>query len=520
VYGHNILGFDLLALAFIYGADWDTLSAKAVDTLLLDRLDYPPEARDTGGSVDKYDLDHVCERRGIPGKTDNLRELAKKYGGYDKIPPDDADYRAYLTGDVEAIRGLVGKLPRSAYAKREHQVQAIFGGMSLTGFRVDLPLLEKRIGETEAQKREALEILRDDYDLPLGRFEWHGRGDAKQEEWTAFGSPLAALEGRKWLVEVYEAFGVRNPPVTDKGRLSTSADDLGQLAASGILHQDLVRILELMATVTTARTVYQTVADHLVGDRVHPLINMGQASGRSSVTDPGLTVFGKRGGRHVEREIFIGEPGWVVGSCDLDQVDMRAIAGLSQDPNYMALFEPGKDAHEEIAIAVTGDPARRNECKPIGHGYNYGLGVNRMIASGYNPALVHAFVERMQAEFPRMCAWRDEIREIGKSGQLLDNGFGRRMKCNPQRAYTQAPALMGQGAAADILKTALLRVPKDVRPFVRVPVHDEFVFVAPEKEFGEVAREIQKAMTFEWRGVDISCDLNGPGPNWGKVSAK
>lgn len=520
IYGTNILGFDLLALAHIYGADWEALAAKSLDLLLLDRLDYPPEARDTGGSQDKYDLDHICERRGVPGKTDNIRELSRKYGGYDKIPPDDPEYRDYLVGDVNAIAALVDLVPRTQYGKREHLVQAIFGRMSLNGFRVDLDLLTKRIEGGEATKRDALEILRDDYDLPLGKFSWHGRGDAKEEVWEDFDSPLSTLDGRKWLIEIWQAFGVRNPPVTDKGRLSTSANDLRPLAESPIVHPDLRRILQLMMTVTTTRTVYQTVQDHLAGDRVHPLINMGQASGRSSVTSPGLTVFGKRGGRHVEREIFIGEPGYVVMSCDLSQVDMRAIAGLSQDPNYMALFEPGKDVHTEIAVAVTGDPSKRNDCKPIGHGWNYGLGINKMIANGYDPALVTRFVEKMTAEYPRMCAWREEVRAQGASGELLDNGFGRKMRCNPQRAFTQGPALMGQGAAADILKTALLQIPPELHKYLRVPVHDEFVFVAPEKEAEEVGRAVKEAMTFEWRGVPIECDLSKPGPNWGTVSAK
>jgi DNA polymerase-1 len=526
LYGHNVLGFDLLALAHVYGADWESLAAKTLDTLILDRLDYPPEARDTAGSADRYDLSHVCERRGVPGKTDDLRELARKHGGYDKIPPDDPEYREYLIGDVRAIEALIDKLPRNGYAKREHRCQTIFGRMSLNGFRVDLPLLNERIEQGESLKGEALEILRDDYDLPLGHFEWHGRGEAKEELWSDFDNPLATLEGRKWLVEIWDAFGVRNPPVTDKGRLSTSAVDLRPLAESPLVHPDLRRILELMMTVTTTRTVYQTVADHLVGDRVHPLINMGQASGRSSVTSPGLTVFGKRGGRHVEREVFIPEPGYVVMSCDLSQVDMRAIAGLSQDPTYMQLFiglgpdgKP-KDPHKENALLLFGDENRRDAIKPINHGANYGLGANRMIAQGFDPQLVRAFFERFEQNYPVLCQWREGIRDIGRAGQLLDNGFGRKMRCNPSRAYTQAPALMGQGAAADILKEALLRIPSDLHQFLRVPVHDEFVFVAPEGDAEEVGHEVKKAMSFEWEGVPIECDLSKPGPNWGVVSAK
>jgi DNA polymerase-1 len=523
VTGHNIMGFDLLALAYYYGADWESLAAKSIDTLLLARLDYPPESRDTGGSVDRYDLDHVAERLGVAGKTDSIKELALKHGGYDKIPVDDPEYRAYLMGDVRASREVFKALHSAwtPYAQREHKVQTIFGRMSLNGFLVDVPLLGQRLADGEAHKHEALEILRDDYDLPLGRFVWKGRGDAKEEHWEDFTNPLSSLEGRQWLIDVYDAYGINNPPVTDKGRLATSAESLKSIAENEANHPDLRRIMELMSIVTTTRTVYQTVEGCLTDDgRVHPLINMGQASGRSSVTNPGLTVFGKRGGRWREREIFVPEEGHVILSCDMSQLDMRAIAALSQDPAYIEMCQQGKDLHTEIAIAVTGDPSMRNACKPIGHGYNYGLGKNKMISEGFDADLVKLFFEMMPRRFPRVREWQEDTRHIGASGQLLDNGWGRKMRCDPQRAYTQAPALMGQGCAADIMKEALLRMPSDLRPYYRMFMHDEGVWSVPAKDADEIGRAIQEAMTFEWRGVPMLCELSKPGENWGQVSAK
>jgi DNA polymerase-1 len=399
--------------------------------------------------------------------------------------------------------------------------------MTLNGFRVDLPLLEKRIAEGESNKRFALELLRDDYDLPLGRFEWSGRGKDKIEVWGEFDSPLSTLEGRRWLISIWEAFGIRNPPVTDKGRLSTSADQLRPIAESLAVHPDLRRILRLMMTVTTTRTIYQTIADHLVGDRVHPLIVMRQASGRSSVTSPGLTVMGKRGGRHVEREVFIPEDGHVLVSIDLSQVDMRGVAGLCQDPAYMKLFEPGRDIHDENALLIfggelgaNGHHPRRNEIKPINHGYNYGLGKTKMIAAGHNPDTVNKFFEMQAREFKIKANWTEEIREIAASGQFLDNGFERKMRPDPRRAYTQGPALEGQGSAADILKEVGLRLPPEFREFIKLPVHDEFVFSFPAEHAEELTREAERAMTWEWHGVPILCDVSDPGSNWGEVSAK
>src|SRR5271166_1198976 len=161
IYAHNFFCFDGLALCYYHPElfNWEELSAKALDTLILSRLDWPPEARSTGGSDDKYDLTSCCERKGVPGKTDDLGNLAKEFGGYDKIPVDDERFQAYLRGDLNAIKGLIEKLPRTPYAKREHKVASINGRMTLNGFRVDEALLAERIEQGESLKGQCYQIL-------------------------------------------------------------------------------------------------------------------------------------------------------------------------------------------------------------------------------------------------------------------------------------------------------------------------------------------------------------------------
>jgi DNA polymerase-1 len=273
-----------------------------------------------------------------------------------------------------------------------------------------------------------------------------------------------------------------------------------------------------MATAWQVRTVYGTVEDCRVGDRVHPVVSMGQASGRWSVQRPGLTVFGKRGGRSRERDIFLPEDGHTLISCDLSQVDARAIAGHCQDPAYMAMFGPGKDIHTEIAVAVFGNPDMRQEAKAISHGYNYGLGPAKMIREGRDPKLVEMFFSEMERRFPVMIAWRDKLRTHAEKGELLDNGFGRKMRCDPERSYTQAPALMGQGTARDLICDALLRLPDYFRPFMRVMVHDELVCSVPEDRAEELSEVLHDAFTTVWKNVPILSELSGPGKNWGDLS--
>jgi hypothetical protein len=118
---------------------------------------------------------------------------------------------------------------------------------------------------------------------------------------------------------------------------------------------------------------------------------------------------------------------------------------------------------------------------------------------------------------PDVEIWKDEVRELAASGQLLDNGFGCLMRCDPERAYTQAPALMGQGAARDIMCESLLRLVErwpESTQYLRAVVHDEVVLCVPEADAPLWADRLREAFTWEWKGVPILCDVSPAGRTW------
>lgn len=281
----------------------------------------------------------------------------------------------------------------------------------------------------------------------------------------------------------------------------------------------------MLATATGATAKYAEIHNHLVGDRVHGGIGEEQASGRWAMTKPSLTNLGKRGGKIQQRAPFIAERGHVLIACDLSQVDMRGVAALSQDPAYMRLFAHGApDAHMEMAFVFFGERTKdaRTKVKAINHGVNYGQGAAAVAArNGLDIGLVNRAISTRAEAFPRLIEWTEEVREVGASGQLLDNGFGRLMRCEPDRAYTQAPALMGQGAARDIMCTAILRLidmsaqyGKNVLPYLRGVVHDEVIVSVPEGEADAWSTMLKRAFTFEWRDVPILCEVGVPSKSW------
>jgi DNA polymerase-1 len=518
IYGHNVFRFDLPALAVHAGADYTKLAGKAIDTITLARLADPPGARGQKpwGQRGYYGLDALARRLGHAGKTDDLKGLAKEFGGFDKIPVDDPRYVEYLSGDLYATHAALAGLWDSldGYARREMRIAAIQGQMSLSGWRIDEKLLGIRLDNEESLKANALRILHSDYGVPL-----------------AGKAPLSSSAGKEALIKAFADLGLPSYPYTATGKLATSRGAMGDgfyfigAGASrekldGILRHygdnpRVVRLCKLIAAVTGASAKYAEIDKYLTRGRVHGGIGEDQASGRWAMTKPSLTNVGKRGDKVKVRDVFLPDEGHVLLSADLDQVDMRALAGLSQDPAYMALFGPGMDAHAEIAELVLGDRKRREAAKPIGHGWNYGRS-NTAIAdsTGIDLAVVERFDAAMRHRFPRLCRWRDEVRERAGYGELLDNGFGRKMRCDPCRAYTQGPALMGQGAARDLMCHGLLRLHPSVHPMLRAVVHDEIVLSVPADIADDVAAHVKAALTFTWRGVPITAGVSRPSKSW------
>lgn len=553
IVGHNVFRFDLPALARHCGADYDALAAKTVDTAVLARLADPPSAK--GMRPGYYSLDAVAQRCGVAGKSDDLKALALQFApltdpvtgakltraqrvafGYALIPVDDPRYIAYLHGDLEATRAVYGALAGNLddYARREMKVAAIQNRMTLSGWRVDEPLLAQRVAQEETRRRAALEVLGSEYGVPLTKAVSRGRGAAKTTTDEPVLAPLATTEGRAALVSAFQAAGAPHYPKTATGTLATSSDALGEgfyfvgrgrdakktpgmLRAYGHL-PGVRRICELVGEVTGASAKYAEIARFARDGRVHGGIGEDQASGRWAMTRPSITNLGKRGGKVVQRAVFLPDEGHVLIAADFAQVDMRALAALSQDPAYLDLFGPGKDAHTEIALQVFGDAARREDAKPIGHGWNYGRSVRAISEStGIPLEEVQRFDRSMTERFPLLCAWRDAVRAQGAAGQLIDNGFGRKMRCDPERAWTQAPALAGQGCARDIMTTGLLRMAEripGVMSMFRAVVHDEVIVDVPVDRVDEVTQGLKDAMTFEFRGVPILADVSAPGADW------
>lgn len=286
IYGHNILGFDLVALAEHCGADYRSLAVKAIDTLVGERTINPPfpklrpgvplnqEALRAKGVTPAdlrigYRLNDVAMRYGLEGKTEHLPRMAAEYGGYDKIPQDLPEYRSYLCGDLEASRELYRELGRRAQeknlvavVKREMLISGIQNGMYLKGMEVDEEEVHKQVELVEEQRASAYKFLHEKAGVPLpfSEIRWQEQVEVKIPRTTKRGkrvrslyenlfhhpcpstrvgykwrtkvvgpSPLSTNEGNEAFEKALLAAGVKKDdvPYTVKGNLALSKDALG-----------------------------------------------------------------------------------------------------------------------------------------------------------------------------------------------------------------------------------------------------------------------------------------------------
>jgi DNA polymerase-1 len=103
-------------------------------------------------------------------------------------------------------------------------------------------------------------------------------------------------------------------------------------------------------------------------------------TGRTSIIDPPIQQIPQRGEyRDLILDIFVAEEGWLFGSRDLSQSELRIMGWLAQDPVIMDALKKGIDLHTLTASNVMRIPldkvtkSDRQKAKPINFGFIYGM---------------------------------------------------------------------------------------------------------------------------------------------------
>ena len=304
---------------------------------------------------------------------------------------------------------------------------------------------------------------------------------------------------------LFGELGLPGAKRTATGAWSTDVKVLEDLAEQG---HDLPRAIldwrqlaKLKGTYTDALV---TAISPRTG-RVHTSFALASTTtGRLSSSDPNLQNIPIRTeeGRKL-RTCFIAEPGHVIVSADYSQIELRLLAHIGDIPQLKEAFRAGQDIHamtasEMFGVPVEGmDPMVRRRAKAINFGIIYGIsafGLSNQLAIPQDEA--GAYIKTYFERFPGIRAYMDQTRAFVREHGYVTTLFGRRInipdiraKAMGMRQFAERAAINApiQGAAADIIRRAMIRMPAALRAEglkarMLLQVHDELVFEAPEAE--------------------------------------
>jgi DNA polymerase-1 len=438
-----------------------------------------------------------------------LEDLLARYTPY-ALAADDAAPEGQLALDVPEVD------PVTTAAARAAAVAALAGP---TG---------------EALQAQGLRALFDEVEVPLvrvlARMEHVGVGvdvdelralntrlsteadELMQQIWADAGEQFNVNSTPQLRTVLYDRLGLVPQKKTKTG-FSTDAATLEKLRDEHPIVEHLLRYREV-------EKLRNTYGDGLLAEvaddgRIHATFNQAVArTGRLSSDKPNLHNIPVRTeeGRAFRRA-FVPAPGCELLVADYNQIELRCIAHLSEDPGLLAAFAAATDIHTETASRVFGVQAedvsteQRAKAKMVSYGLAYGmeaygLGQRLSIPTSEAQEILDAYF----TAFPRVRSYMEETVAEARERGYTETLFGRRRQIPElsssnfrirQAGERQAMNAGIQGLAADIFKVALVRLDRALdasggESRIILQVHDEVLLEVPPDE-----REAATAQTLE-----------------------
>ncbi len=470
-------------------------AASPVDDTML--ISYAQEGGLHGHELDELTRLHLGHS---PITLDEVTGTGRNRVPFASVPIDKAT--SYAAEDADATLRLWCALrPRlrlaralALYEQVERRLVPTLLEMERAGIRVDAADLRRMSSEFEA--RMAV-IERDIHRLAGHEF---NLGSAKQLGEVLFDEQK--LPGGKRMKT--GAWG------TDAAVLQGLAEQGAELPARVLEWRQLQKLKSTYADALVEQIHPET-------GRVHTSFAMAATStGRLSSIDPNLQnipIRTEEGGRI--RRAFIAEPGHVLVSADYSQIELRLLAHFADLPALRESFRKGEDIHTRTASEVFGvpmagmDPLTRRRAKAINFGIIYGIsafGLARQL--GIGPGEARFYIDAYFTRYPGIRDYMERTKEEARIHGYVMTPFGRRCwvpgiaeKSGPRRGYAERQAINAplQGGAADIIKRAMVRLPRamaeaGLRARLLLQVHDELLFEAPEAEAEPLAAVARRVM--------------------------
>ena len=466
----------------------------------------------------KLHLDHDC----IPFK--EICGTGKNKITFDQVPLDKAtDYAAEdadITGRLHRLLKprLAAEGMTTVYETLDRPLVGVLANMEKEGILVDRQMLH-RLSNDFAERLSVLE--KEIHEL------------AGKEFNIASPKQLGEL--------LFVDMGLPGGKKNKSGGYGTNVDVMEGLANDG--HVLPARVLDWRQLAKLKSTYTDALQNEINADtgRIHTSYSLASTTtGRLSSNDPNLQNIPIRTeeGRKIRRA-FIPKAGHKFLAADYSQIELRLLAHIADLDSLKQAFRDGIDIHAMTASEVFGvpiegmDPIVRRQAKAINFGIIYGIsafGLARQL--GIGNAEAKQFIETYFERFPGIRTYMEETKEFCRKHGYVETIFGRRChissindKNGMRRSFGERAAINApiQGAAADVIRRAMIQMPEALRSAgleakMLLQVHDELVFEVPEDQMERTIPVVKAVMEgAALPAIEITVPLTvdcGVGNNW------
>jgi DNA polymerase-1 len=528
---HNA-AFDLQVIDRALGVTIEELGPRVFDTRIFAHLLDPRQRHEGGAGLGLKELSEIYVDPEAPDTAADLNGIfrkeykATKVTGWRLIDVDHPVYVRYAGLDpilarllFDELAPLIRDLDLNHLSTFEHHLQTLLAMMQRKGFLLDVPYVERLV-----------EDLAQEAGLEVAKAARYGVTNVNS---TAQVSAALVAMGED-LTETTPSGALK----VDKSVLTALADlDLQWNRIEAREPNPLAAaVLHSKRAAKWGESYAQAFLDlRDTADRLHPMIGGLQArTARMSISRPPLQQLPS--GDWKIRRALIADPGQLIVAADYQAVEMRVLAALAEEPTMIEAILAGEDLHsftasmiegrgrtsaEFFAATENGDKAAkalRKLSKAVGFGKVYGGGATtiqrqtgapmdqvREALAGYDRTFpgIRRFAKRLQGRA-----------EYGKKEVITISG--RHLPLDRDRLYA-ATNYVVQSTSRDLLAQAIVDVfDAGLGDHLLLPVHDELIAQAPEKDAEEVIREIGRLMeTPDFLGVPILSDPEVYGRSWG-----
>lgn len=245
--------------------------------------------------------------------------------------------------------------------------------------------------------------------------------------------------------------------------------------------------------------------------------SMKTETGRLASSEPNLQNIPVKSdlGREIRKSFVVRNSDSIFLSADYSQIELRVIAHYADDQKMCEAFNKDFDIHAMTASEIFDvdlsnvTELMRKKAKAVNFGIIYGISAHGLSRS-LNIAMSEAkkYIDMYFHRFPQIDSFiKETIKQAEKDG-FVTTLLGRRRyieNINSRSEVMKAAAgriavnTIIQGSAADIMKSAMIKIAKNIKKMglkskMLLQIHDELIFEVPLKEINFIESIIKGAM--------------------------